>query len=62
MAFALQRPMTLIAESTDDRALVGHLHFSPDTGHIQLFDQRMLLMHGFSVAALRNEIIERLTA
>jgi DNA-binding NtrC family response regulator/predicted hydrocarbon binding protein len=52
--------MTLIAESTDDRALVGHLHFSPDTGHIQLFDQRMLLMHGFSVAALRNEIIERL--
>jgi DNA-binding NtrC family response regulator/predicted hydrocarbon binding protein len=52
--------MTLIAEATDDRVLAGHLHFSPDTGHIQLFDQRMLLMHGFSVAALRHELVERL--
>jgi len=60
MSFASRRPMTLIAESTDDRVLAGHLHFSPDTGHIQLFGQRMLLMHGFSVAALRREIIERL--
>ncbi|MGE4373466.1 MAG: sigma 54-interacting transcriptional regulator [Xanthobacter sp.] len=48
------------AENADDRKLARHLHFSPDTGHIQLFDQRMLLMHGFVVAALRSELIERL--
>lgn len=60
MSFASRRPLTLIAESTDDRVIADHLHFSPDTGHIQLFDQRMLLMHGFSVAALRRELIERL--
>lgn len=55
-----RRQMTLIAEETDDRALADHLHFLPDAGHIQLFEQRMLLMHGFSVAALRHEVIERL--
>ncbi|MDI4665624.1 sigma 54-interacting transcriptional regulator [Xanthobacter autotrophicus] len=46
--------------SLHDRMLARHLHFSPDTGHIQMFDQRMLLMHGFLVAALRRELIERL--
>ncbi|MGE4482853.1 sigma 54-interacting transcriptional regulator [Acidocella sp.] len=60
MSSASKRPMTLIAASTDDRALASHLHFAPDTGYIQLFEQRMLLMHGFSVAALRHEIVERL--
>lgn len=55
-----RRQMTLIAEETDDRVLADHLQFLPDAGHIQLFEQRMLLMHGFSVAALRHEVIERL--
>ncbi len=36
------------------------LHFSLDTGHIRLFDQRMLLMHGASIAELRRELIESL--
>jgi DNA-binding NtrC family response regulator/predicted hydrocarbon binding protein len=52
--------LTLIAESIDDQALSNQLHFRPDAGQIELFDQRMLLMHGFSVAALRRELIERL--
>lgn len=49
-------------EITDERAslLAEHVHFSPHTGHIQLFDQRMLLMHASSFAALRRELIENL--
>ena len=40
--------------------LSRHLHFSPDTGFIQLFDQRMLLMHGDSIGELRRELLDRL--
>lgn len=36
------------------------LKFHPEKGHVELFDQRMLLMHGFSMAELRRELIERL--
>lgn len=39
------------------KLLAGHLHFSPDAGHIQLFDQRMLLMQADSFAELRRELI-----
>jgi DNA-binding NtrC family response regulator len=39
------------------RLLAAHLHFSPDVGNIQLFDQRMLLMHAEPFAELRRELI-----
>jgi DNA-binding NtrC family response regulator len=49
------------AAAADDpqqsRLLAAHLHFSPDVGHIQLFDQRMLLMHAEPFAELRRELI-----
>lgn len=38
-------------------SLAEHLHFSPHAGHIQLFDQRMLLMHASPFAELRRELI-----
>lgn len=41
----------------DIRSLAAHLHFSPDHGHIQLFDQRMLLMHAGAMAQLRRDIV-----
>lgn len=41
-------------------SLPEHIRFAPDSGHIQLFDQRMLLMHGFSLGELRRELVERL--
>ncbi len=50
----------LVAHGADDAVLAQHLHFEPDEGRIQLFDQRMLLMHGYSLAELRRELIERL--
>ncbi len=40
--------------------LTGFLKFAPDTGHIHLFDQRMLLMHAASFAELRRELIAQL--
>lgn len=42
------------------RTVAEHLRFSPDAGHIQLFGQRMLLMHANSFAALRRDLIEQL--
>ena len=42
------------------RTVAEHLRFSPDEGHIQLFGQRMLLMHAKSFAELRRELISRL--
>lgn len=42
------------------RTVAEHLRFSPDEGHIQLFEQRMLLMHADSFAQLRRELIEQL--
>jgi len=49
-----------ISEDAQTRHLIEHLHFSPDTGHIRLLDQRMLLMHADSFAALRHELITTL--
>jgi transcriptional regulator with GAF, ATPase, and Fis domain len=40
--------------------VADHLHFAPEAGHIQLFDQRMLLMHADSFAELRRELIASL--
>ncbi|MDZ5460101.1 sigma 54-interacting transcriptional regulator [Azohydromonas lata] len=48
------------ASSEQESMLAGQLRFAPETGHILLFDQRMLLMHGFSLAELRKEVIQRL--
>jgi transcriptional regulator with GAF, ATPase, and Fis domain len=44
----------------DPATVARHLRFSPDAGHIELFDQRMLLMHASSVAELRRELIASL--
>jgi DNA-binding NtrC family response regulator len=43
-----------------DRHLSRHVRFAPDSGQIVLFDQRMLLMHAFSFAELRRELIQLL--
>jgi len=48
------------APSSDTRLLTAHLHFSPEAGHIQLFDQRMLLMHASAFAELRRELVANL--
>src|SRR5690606_21765815 len=53
-------PLTAITDAIDDQALARNVRFAPDSGQILLFDQRMLLMHGFSLAALRRELIERM--
>src|SRR5690349_3917441 len=42
------------------RTIAEHLRFSPDAGHIQLFGQRMLLMHAQPFAQLRRELVVRL--
>ncbi|MCB1890350.1 MAG: sigma 54-interacting transcriptional regulator, partial [Rhodocyclaceae bacterium] len=52
-----------LRRSSDDaltRSLIAHLHFSPDTGHIRLLEQRMLLLHADSFATLRQELIDAL--
>ncbi|GAA6142856.1 sigma-54-dependent Fis family transcriptional regulator [Hydrogenophaga sp. 5NK40-0174] len=53
-----------MSQAADIRALTdslaSHLHFSPDQGHIQLFDQRMLLVHANSFARLRADMLESL--
>jgi len=46
-----------ISEDAHTRRLIEHLHFSPDTGHIRLLEQRMLLMQADSFAALRQELV-----
>ncbi|PXW92305.1 regulatory Fis family protein [Sphaerotilus hippei] len=46
-----------LSPSTGTRTLAAHLHFTPDAGHIQLFDQRMLLMHAGAFAELRRELV-----
>lgn len=40
--------------------LVSRLRFSFESGHIWLGEERMLLMHGASIAALRKELIDTL--
>ena len=49
-----------VPQADGDRLLTEHLRFSPDAGHIVLFDQRMLLMHASSFAELRRELIQQL--
>ena len=49
-----------ITPSDDTHALAAHLHFAPESGHIRLFDQRMLLMHADALAGLRRELVARL--
>ncbi|QID17650.1 AAA domain-containing protein [Nitrogeniibacter mangrovi] len=51
-----------ISDDARTSRLIRHLHFSPDTGHIRLLDQRMLLMHAESFATLRHELIVTLGA
>ncbi len=55
-----KRSAPTVEQAGDDRTLTQHLRFSPDAGHIVLFDQRMLLMHASSFAELRRELIEQL--
>ena len=54
------RRLTSIPREVDDHVISKYVRFAPDSGQILLFDQRMLLMHGFTLAALRQELIERL--
>jgi len=42
-----------------ERLISEQLMFSPDTGHIRMFDQRMLLIQGKALSELRRELIER---
>lgn len=60
MADVTNTALNSIHDCIDDRLLSEKFLFAPDSGLIQLFDHRMLLMHGFSLAALRRELIERL--
>jgi len=60
MSTARPSGLHLHAASGPDATLAEHLHFCPDEGRIELFDQRMLLMHGYSLAELRRELVERL--
>ena len=53
-------PLKNSEQDLDTELLASHLHFSPDDGHIQLFDQRMLLMHASSFAELRREMVSSL--
>lgn len=41
-------------------SLNAQIKFAPRTGHIFLFDQRMLLMHGFALSEMRRELIARM--
>src|SRR5262245_27083020 len=52
--------MAVSSRSRLSRTIAEHLRFSPDAGHIQLFGQRMLLMHAKAFAELRRELVERL--
>jgi len=60
MRHANRPALELSAHAPEDATLARHLRFAPDEGRILLFDQRMLLMHGYSLAELRRELIERL--
>lgn len=56
-----QGPLS-VARKIDDLELAKHVKFDPDSGQILLLGQRMLLVHGFTLAAMRRELIERLGA
>lgn len=49
-----------ISPDVDDKEIFKHVRFDPSSGQIMLLDQRMLLVHGFTLAALRRELIDRL--
>ncbi len=42
-----------------EKLATEQLMFAPDTGHIRLFDQRMLLIPGSALAEFRGEMIKR---
>lgn len=42
-----------------ERLVTEQLMFAPDTGHIRLFDKRMLLIPGQALAEFRSEMIKR---
>ncbi len=48
------------ADSSCAASLNAQIKFAPRTGHIFLFDQRMLLMHGFALSEMRRELIARM--
>tara|TARA_B100001540_G_scaffold311553_1_gene331170 strand:+ start:548 stop:1531 length:984 start_codon:yes stop_codon:yes gene_type:complete len=52
--------VNLLPELPDFSDLSSQLKFSPKTGRIWLDEQRMMLLHGGSLGALRNELIETL--
>ncbi|MBL8451197.1 MAG: sigma 54-interacting transcriptional regulator, partial [Zoogloea sp.] len=54
------RHLQSVPGDIDDREISKYVQFDPDSGQITLLDQRMLLIHGFTLAALRRELIERL--
>jgi DNA-binding NtrC family response regulator/predicted hydrocarbon binding protein len=60
MPHPASRHLQSIPREVDDRELSKYVRFDPDSGQITLLDQRMLLIHGFTLAALRRELIERL--
>ncbi|MDT7837041.1 sigma 54-interacting transcriptional regulator [Aquabacterium sp. OR-4] len=49
-----------LGPSQHTQTLAAQLRFSPEAGHIQLFDQRMLLMHASAFASLRRELMASL--
>jgi len=60
MKNVLFESLAAIEKNDEDELLARCIQFAPDSGQIVLLDQRMLLMHGFTIAALRRELIERL--
>lgn len=52
--------LRFIPREIDDKEIARHVKFDPDSGQILVLDQRMLLIHGFTLAALRRELMERL--
>lgn len=60
MPHPASRHLQSVPREIDDRELSKYVRFDPDSGQITLLDQRMLLIHGFTLAALRRELIERL--
>lgn len=60
MPAPVDRHLQSVPGDIDDREISKYVQFDPDSGQITLLDQRMLLIHGFTLAALRRELIERL--
>ncbi|MDN5935997.1 MAG: sigma-54-dependent Fis family transcriptional regulator [Nitrosospira sp.] len=56
----MKRPTYNFQPAPETKEVPAHIRFAPESGRITLFDQRMLLVHGSSLAAMRRELIERL--